>query len=209
MSTHRGNAFLLKRLHSLSGVLPIGLFLMFHLFVNALSFWGPGVYNGMVQVIGHLPFLPVIEIVFLGLPLLYHIGYGIYITVTGSVNLSSYPYTRNWMYVLQRVTGFIAFVFIGYHVWSTTIQGRFFGADISFEMMRQYLQTPWILAVYAVGIVGAAFHFSNGLWSFCITWGITAGPRSQRGAGYACAVLFVAVSAMGLWALRGFFPHLS
>ena len=39
-----------------------------------------------------------------------------------SANLGRYGYGRNWMYFLQRATGVIAFFYIGYHIWNTSIQ---------------------------------------------------------------------------------------
>ena len=37
-----------------------------------------------------------------------------------------------------------------------------------------------MLGFYIICIVSAVFHFANGLWSFCVSWGITVTPRSQQ-----------------------------
>ena len=77
--------FLFRRLHSLSGVIPIGVFLLFHLTTNSSIVWGAvnkgeheGVHAGVatfqheVNFIHSLPALILIEVFGLWLPLLFH-----------------------------------------------------------------------------------------------------------------------------------------
>lgn len=60
------------------------------------------------------------------------------------------------------------------------------------------LHNPLYFVLYVIGVVSAIYHFTNGLFTFCITWGICVGDRAQKiFAG--CAVgLFV---VMSLWAV--------
>ena len=104
-------SFILRRLHSLSGVFPIGFFLLEHIFSNSLILRGPEAYNRQIHFLQSLPFVLFLEIVFIALPILYHSIYGLVVTVTGKTNLSSYPYTQNLFYMLQRVTGIITLIF--------------------------------------------------------------------------------------------------
>ncbi|NQD65077.1 succinate dehydrogenase, partial [Bacillus haikouensis] len=48
------------------------------------------------------------------------------------------------------------------------------------------------------------FHFANGLWSFCVSWGITVSPRSQLIATYVTIGIFVALSVVGMRAIFAF-----
>src|SRR5204862_336824 len=48
--------FTLKRLHSLSGVVPIGLFLLEHLYTNARSLQGPAAFDAAVADLARLAF---------------------------------------------------------------------------------------------------------------------------------------------------------
>ncbi len=75
----------------------------------------------MVKVFGYLPFVAVLEIVVIYIPILYHSLYGFFITAYGQPNFGKYPYGRNRMYFLQRISGVIAFFYIGYHVWHTSL----------------------------------------------------------------------------------------
>ncbi len=42
------------------------------------------------------------------------------------------------------------------------------------------------------------FHFANGLWGFCFSWGITVSRRSQQLAAMVCGALGLAVLVLGL-----------
>ncbi len=190
--------FYLRRLHSLLGVLPVSIFLIEHMFSNSFILKGAEAYNNVINLLRSLPFLVFIEVTFIGLPLLYHSVYGIYISLTGSANLKSYSYGRNWMYFLQRITGIIALVFIVYHVWEFRIASEYYGFDVSYAAVAKAMRTPWIFWFYVVGMAGTMFHFANGLWLFCITWGITVGPKSQKIAGWLFAIAGLAIFWVGI-----------
>lgn len=203
------DGYLWHRLHSASGIFPIGVFLLQHLIANSYALRGPEAYNTVVKVFGYLPFVAVLEIVIIYIPILYHSLYGFFITAYGQPNLGKYPYGRNSMYFMQRVSGVIAFFYIGYHVWHTSLAKywlQFHGdphpeTAIQYAHMAHNLASPWVLAIYAVGIIATVFHFTNGLWNFCIRWGITISARSQRLNQYACWGLFVVFAGIGLWTI--------
>jgi succinate dehydrogenase / fumarate reductase cytochrome b subunit len=88
----KGNSFLLRRLHSLSGIVPIGAFLLEHFVSNFEAFHGPEAYGRQVAFLNSLPFVLAMEIVFIWIPILYHGVYGIYIWVRGDSNLRAYPW---------------------------------------------------------------------------------------------------------------------
>ena len=202
-------SFWARRLHSLSGVIPIGAFLLEHLFSNSFSARGPEAYNEMVHTLSTLPYVLWLEIFVIFLPILFHAVYGTWIAFQARYNTVSYPYGRNWMFLLQRVTGVFLFIYIGLHVWETRLQ-VYFDESLKlrfFEHMQDLLSNPAYFAFYVAGVVSAAFHFANGLWTFGIVWGITEGRNAQRVASYACAGLGAVVAGMGIWSLLGFFQH--
>ena len=47
--------FWLRRLHSLSGIFPIGFFLLEHMFSNAFILLGSEAYNGQIKFLQSLP----------------------------------------------------------------------------------------------------------------------------------------------------------
>ncbi len=188
--------FYLRRLHSLSGLLPIGLFFLEHIYSNAVSLQGASAYNEMVNKLMEIPFLPVIEIVTIALPLLFHIVLGIVIYLTSKNNVLQYSHAENWRYFLQRITGVIGVFYIGFHVWETRIHAALSGQHVSYERMQQLLSTPWVFWFYLLGALSLTFHFCNGLWTMGITWGLTVSVRAQRMTSAACMLLFVALSAV-------------
>ena len=196
--------FFLRKLHSLSGVVPVGVYVLFHLYANSFSHLGPTAYNGVVNTLRSTPYLLWIELFFILLPIAFHGLYGFYITAQATNNLSRYSYTRNWFFYLQRWSGAIAFVFILYHVFTLRF-GEYVGmAEPSFETMTAYLSNAWIFAFYIVGVVSTVFHLANGLWLFGVNWGILVSPRAQRVAAQVMGVFFVLVSALGVNALLPF-----
>lgn len=195
--------FVNRRLHSLLGVIPIGIFLMQHLVVNHFATAGAGSFNKAANFMEHLPFRYVLEIVIIFLPLLYHAIYGLYIAFTSQSNVSRLGFFRNWMYLLQRITGVITLIFIAWHVWETRIAAAF-GTEVNFRMMQDILSSPFMVAFYLIGILSSIFHFSNGLWSFLVTWGITVSPRSQKISTYVTLVIFILLSIVGIQTVFAF-----
>lgn len=189
-------AFWLRRLHSLTGIIPLGAFLVQHMMGNAIAVLGQEEYDHHVELLTGLPFLLLIEVATIFGPLAFHALLGIYYTFKSSWNPLLYNYERNWAYVLQRVTGIIALIFVVVHLLGTRFS---FDADQKANMhdsMVLYFQTsPWLAVFYVLGAVAASFHFCNGLWSFCIMWGITITRKSQDLVFKAAMGLFLAMSA--------------
>ena len=179
--------FWLRRLHSLSGVFPVGVFLASHLFTNAKALGGRRAFDHAVRDINHLPFLPLIEVFGIFLPLGFHAVYGVKLAFESRPNVGRYPYSKNWLYTLQRVTGLVAFVFIVWHLWEFRIAkliGKM-GADAFYPTLADHLSSttfgiPLAAIVYLVGIAASVAHFANGLSTFALGWGICASRRSQR-----------------------------
>jgi succinate dehydrogenase / fumarate reductase, cytochrome b subunit len=202
----QGHSFLLRRLHSLSGIVPIGAFLIEHLISNFEALKGPAAYAAQVRFLNSLPFVRVLEWVFIFLPLAYHALYGVYIWWRGQANVVYYPWAGNWMYVAQRYTGLIAFAYIIQHVW----RQRFAGVSLpehpgaSFHKVQVELHNPWMLAVYVIAMVATCWHFAYGCWLFAAKWGITPGDKARRRFGWVCTVGGVILCTIGLASMYAF-----
>ncbi|MCL5677537.1 MAG: succinate dehydrogenase [Firmicutes bacterium] len=188
----------------MAGVIPVGIFLLLHLTINASAIDGAAAYNATIQKMETLPALIALEWVLIYIPLYFHAIYGIIVTLDARNNFLRYTYTRNWLFYLQRVTAYITLVFVTYHIWALRIAKALGLREVSFATMVQEVHNPWMLAFYVIGVIAAVYHFTNGLFTFGITWGVTVGPRAQRVAGYIWGVLFLAMSAAGVGALVSF-----
>jgi succinate dehydrogenase / fumarate reductase cytochrome b subunit len=203
-SAHTSRSFLLLRLHSLAGIVPLGLFLLEHYYSNAVAMLGKHAYNLQIEKLQAIPFLPLLEIVLIAIPLLYHAGYGIYIAAAARNNVSRYAYRRNWMFLLQRLSGIITLIFILYHLWAFRLANLFFGTPVNFDTVQEHLSNPLIVAFYVLGVVSTTFHFTNGLATGLITWGVTINGKSQRAASNLLLGMFVLLSGIGISTLMAF-----
>lgn len=202
------NEFYWRRLHSLLGVIPVGIFLVQHLIINHFATQGEEAFNNVSAFMGNLPFVIILEFVVIYIPILFHGILGLYIAFTANNNPVKLGFFRNWMFTLQRITGVFLLIFIAWHVWETRIQ-KALGAEVNFEMMENILTNPLSLILYIIGVLSAAFHLSNGLWSFLVRWGITQSPNSQRISTWVMTGVFVIVSVIGVRAALAFaYPQL-
>ncbi len=179
--------FWLRKLHSLTGVAPVGVFLLFHLWTNAKALRGQRHFDDAVQDIQAMPYLPVLEIGLVLLPLAFHALYGVKLALESRTNVGTYAYNRNWMYVSQRLTGFLALAFIVWHIseiwlqkWAGRLSPRDFYPVLCERLSSTHYGVPLIAFAYILGVGACVFHFANGLWGFCFSWGVTISRRSQR-----------------------------
>jgi succinate dehydrogenase / fumarate reductase cytochrome b subunit len=199
--------FVLRRLHSLLGLIPIGAFLVFHLWENSQSRFGPEHYNhqvvGALQGLNYLPFL---EIGVIALPLLFHAAYGLVIFGSGQAEPIRYGYLRNRLYWLQRISGVGILLFLVLHIGLTRIAGMIDPAvsEDLYGHMREALSQPVTFVVYLLGLWLAVFHLANGLSTSAIVWGLTTSAEAQRRFGWVCLVLGLLLGAIGTHGLVGF-----
>ena len=200
--------FLLRRLHSLSGLVPIGAFMMFHLFANSSYLVKAENYDTVINFLRNLPFLEEVEWAFIFGPLLFHALYGVLIYTTAKPNQMQYSHLENWRYIFQRLTGMIALVYILYHIFQfrlvehldhTYIENAMAGTQSIPGLPEIPFINPFsVYWFYVVGLLATVYHFANGLWGFCITWGITVGKKSQDLVTYLGIAVFLVFSYIGI-----------
>ncbi|WP_042146226.1 succinate dehydrogenase cytochrome b558 subunit [Paucisalibacillus sp. EB02] len=201
MAEHR--EYFYRRLHSLLGVVPIGLFMVQHLVINHFAVYGEESFNKAANFMHNLPFVLALEIFIIYLPILFHAILGVYIVFVAKNNVRRYGFVRNWLFFLQRITGIITLVFIAWHVFETRVQVAL-GASLDYSLMEGILTNPIMFWFYVIGVLSAVFHFSNGLWGFLVSWGIAQSPRSQKIVTYATILVFLVVSYIGIRTLITF-----
>ena len=203
----QGDSFVLRRLHSLTGIIPVGAFLFEHILIsNTTAIGGPAAYARQVSFLANLPLVFFLELFGIWVPIAYHALYGFYIWYRGDGNTIAYPWTGNWMYTVQRWTGGIAFAYILWHTYTM----RFTGVDLHENPMASFgkvqgevFQTPFFL-FYVVGLIVASWHFAYGIWLFAAKWGIVSGDKAQKRFLALCLALFVVLTGAGLASLTAF-----
>jgi succinate dehydrogenase / fumarate reductase cytochrome b subunit len=214
MAIKFSNTFLLRKLHQLTGVVPLGVFFFVHMYTNSAAMNGAGSFNKHVQDIHDMPYLLFIEIGGIFIPLLFHSIYGVLISAEARANAVNYSYGRNWFYVLQRVTGIFLFVFIFFHVLNLRfglIPGlASFGDPVAgnagraFDIVAAEFANVGILAFYIAGVIATAWHLAYGFWLFAVDWGIVIGEKAQRVTLYGSIAFAVLLSAVGVNAAISF-----
>lgn len=170
--------FILRRLHSLTGLAPIGVFLVIHLITNSSIVWGKlglrgeepdatWVEGGITYFVKEvqwintqIPHLFLLEVALWG-AIAFHAILGLIYIRTGRANISSYGYMDNRRYRWQRLTGYIAIFYIFYHVatlrWGWTFLIPPFDGSVKWSHE------------YAASTLAAALKGSNTGWSI---WGV-------------------------------------
>ncbi len=224
---------LFRRLHSLTGIVPIGVFLLVHLLTNSSVVWGsfalrhPGpedlggvaYFNEEVAWLNsQIPHLLLVEIT-LWASIAFHSILGVVYALTGSNNVARYRFAANKRYALQRLSGYVGILFIFYHVatlrwgWTFLVPGgtrweyQFSASTLALALRGGQGWTAagfLVSAFYMLGVSLLIFHFANGLWSAAITWGLTVSATAQKRWGQVCTVLGIAMLAMGWAAVIGF-----
>ena len=211
--------FLIRRLHSLSGLIPVGAYMVVHLITNASVLDSPATFQNNVYRIHSLGrILPLVEWGFIFTPILFHAILGVVIIRSGLPNSGTYQSSSNIRYSLQRATGMIAFVFIVWHVfhmhgwfhfegWLDKVAHPLNGANFrpynAATSLALAMKGTLVPVLYAIGILSCVFHLANGIWTMGITWGVWITPAAQRRANYVCGAFGVGLAVVGLAALAG------
>jgi succinate dehydrogenase / fumarate reductase cytochrome b subunit len=206
------NTFILRKLHQITGIVPLGVFYFVHIYTNSTAMSGARVFNEHVQDIHNMPYLLFIEILGIFVPLLYHSVYGIIISSEAKVNVGHYSYARNWFYLVQRISGVFLFFFLTFHILNfrfgmipglntTSVAGH---ADLAFSIVSNEFHSDIIFFIYVLGVVATAWHLAYGIFLFAVDWGIVIGEKAQKVALYACIGLAVFLGAVGINAVAAF-----
>jgi len=210
--------FIIRRAFSLCGLIPVGAYMCVHLVTNSSLAGGAAPFQKAVYQIHSLgPILPVVEWLFIFLPIIFHAVLGVVIIRGGMPNSSTYQYGTNVRYTLQRATGLIAFLFIFLHVFhlhgwlhfewfldglAKPLGGAQFAPYNASSTLAAAFQKSWLIPIgYAIGLVSCIFHLSNGIWSFGVRWGLWISPAAMRRASLACTGFGLALGAVSIGGL--------
>jgi succinate dehydrogenase / fumarate reductase cytochrome b subunit len=196
----------LRRLHSLTGVVPLGFFLLEHIAVNATALAGRGAFRRAVEALDRTPLLPVLEIAFIALPLAIHSVIGVLLAT--ELNEAGRLDLADRRVAFQRVTGILLLPYLIYHVWSTRFSPEVLrgGADLLAVMAKQVASVPGF-AFHALGIALAAYHLGHGLRSFAVRWGLARDAAAERTVERLGLGLAVVLTVVGVASLAAFARH--
>ena len=188
-------AVLLRRAFTVSGVLPLGAFLVVHLATNARALAGEGAFNRAVSGYSRVPGLALFEALFVFAPLLFHASFGFWLIVARRPLTVPSPYPP-MVRGAVRVTGVLAVAFLAMHLPELRLRspgarpgGAMLLSVLSADLSSLHYGIPWRGVAYLVGSGCVCFHFAAGLWAF-FAGTRHGGPESarRRAAWWAAAV---------------------
>ena len=187
----------LRRLHSVSGLMPVGAFMLLQLSLHAKALEGRDRY---VLALAHEPH-GVVWSIFIGGGLALHVVVGLWLA--RSAPGRSY-YARAWLRTLQRATGLITLGFLVYvgvmHWWplhSGAISERDLYAHLTATLSATQYGIPFHALTTTIGLAALSFHFGNGTWSFANRSGLLRTAPVRRFAATITVALAIACFVAG------------
>jgi succinate dehydrogenase / fumarate reductase cytochrome b subunit len=181
---------------SLTGIVPLGAFLLVHAAINARALHGDAAFVSTVRAVQQLPALPLVEAVFIYLPLAVHAAIGGWLVATRRSFSPPTPYSPG-VRLGVRATGIVVAAFLVMHLPELRFAspGAHLGPGELATRLDAHLSTvthgvPWRGLAYLVGTACATFHLAAGLWgAFAVSERARASLRQRRWAAWAIAAL--------------------
>jgi succinate dehydrogenase/fumarate reductase cytochrome b subunit len=189
---------LARRLFTLSGVVPLGVFVPLHLLTTATAIQGGARFD---RTFARSPATTIALVVLVVLPLAFHGGYGAWLAVTRprAANLPG------WLPRLRPAASLLTLAFLVGHMFELPARRwtGALGAGSLFDVLTAHLSSTWhgvplVALAYLVGVAATIVHFSIALWALVPSYGIVLSERGRAalawGLGGGAVLLFVLAS---------------
>jgi succinate dehydrogenase/fumarate reductase cytochrome b subunit (b558 family) len=197
-----GGGSLVRRLFSLSGVLPLGVFLLAHLALNARALRGDAAFTSAVHAVHRIPALVLLEWLLVFAPLVLHATVGLWLVVTRRSLAEPSPYPHA-LRIAVRATGVAAIAFLALHLPELRFRtpgarlgGDELGTVLVADLSSTWHGVPWRGAAYLVGTACVTFHFAAGLWAFFVTTRAGQSARARKWSGWGAGAIGAATWVM-------------
>ncbi len=164
-----------RRAFSLSGVVPLGAFLVLHGILNAQALKGAAAFTAVVETTHRVPALPLVEALFVFAPLAFHAALGLWFVVTRTPLAPPAPYPPP-LRIAMRATGVVALAFllmhlveVRFHSCGARLRGDELATLLDAELSSLAHGVPWRGLAYLFAAACVTFHFVCGLWGFFAT----------------------------------------
>ncbi len=184
-----------RRLFSLSGVVPLGFFLLEHTWQNASALRGQAAYASKAEAFAHIPLLLVLEVALVFFPLGYHAIYGLWIMREG-IPRDAAPYNHRALSIANRGAAVVALAFIVWHVWEYRVEAWRHGlapaalySTLVWKLSSTWHGVPMRAALYLGGVLATTSHFAVSGWGYGVTSGFFSTALQKKRAAYACLLV--------------------
>jgi succinate dehydrogenase / fumarate reductase cytochrome b subunit len=160
----------LRRAFSLTGLVPLGLFVVAHAALNAFALRGEDAFAAAEDAVASIPAMGLVEVLFVLLPLAVHGALGVWLWIARPAVLAATAYPPGFR-AAMRVTAIGALAFIVWHFLALRLHapgGAIRGGALATLLARDLSSTsrgvPWRGVAYLVGTGCAVFHVCVGAW---------------------------------------------
>jgi len=171
-----GHVPLGKRLFSLSGIVPLGFFLVVHTWTNASAMRGQDAYVATVGSLARVPLLPLVEVLMVFLPLAFHAAYGTWMIATRAP-MDASPLGPT-LAKANRVSAALALVFVAWHVYETRVHAwragiapDAFYSTLAWRLSSVSYGFPSRAAGYLLGVTATIAHLALGAYAYGVSSG--------------------------------------
>jgi succinate dehydrogenase/fumarate reductase cytochrome b subunit len=137
-------------------------------------------FDGLMVIVGALPALGFIEVLFILAPLAFHTAF---VTVGGyssSTNVFSYPNYRNWIYLAKRIAGIGVVAFVPYHLFVKRFSYIFAKDGMSYPSLASGFSSARVEVIYFAGLACMSFYLGVSISAFFFEWGVATSKRSRK-----------------------------
>ncbi len=194
------------RLGSLLAFLPLSVWTVNHLWKNLAVFSGEEAWQKSVTEYGH-PLEQMLVVLIVLLPLVLHTVWGITRILTTRPNNVRYGFFANAKYAFQRLSAIGLLGFLGAHIYLAMLKPRLLeGHPEAFSDIAAHMRHhPPTTIVYSLGVLGIAYHLTNGVSTFAMGWGLVSSKKALRRLDRVTLAMFFVLLAMGGAAIFGLY----
>jgi succinate dehydrogenase / fumarate reductase cytochrome b subunit len=169
-----------RKWFALSGVVPLGAFLVVHLVMTASGLAGGARFG---RVFAHRAWVTAAIALLVLVPLAFHAGYGAYLAAArgGDASLPS------WRPRLRRAAALGTLAFVVAHlvelpgpVWTGGIEEGALFDRVGAHLSSTWHGVPFVAVLYLAGVAATLAHFGLELWVFFPAMGITLAAGGQK-----------------------------
>lgn len=189
---------LVRKVFAIVSIVPIGLYLVLHLWTQASALVGRDKYIEVIGRVASIPWWTALKVLLLAIPIVLHVVIGYRWAFDPSYQADIYPNRSNGALILQRACAAATVLFVLGHVIVLRVAHPGIGAEpgLVFDALNACLSStqlsvPIAALAYMVGLAAVAFHVGQGLFACARPFGVFASGRAARVWAIACAALGV------------------
>ncbi len=190
---------LTRRVHSLIGMVSLGLFIFSNLILGTLMVKNPNLMSGWTVFVDSVPILRVLEFLVIIIPIIFYLFYTMIIAYNGSSNTMDYSFLGNWLYFLNRIAATVMLVFVLYHIYAVHLHCFVAKEPANLIYLKSLISSKSIMVFYLIGTLATIFNCAIAWMNGAMIFGLTATAKSRKLVSIKMWLFVFTFSAWGFW----------